>query len=110
MGVAQLDELVNSAGLATFGEPVVFFVGGRARPANAVFEIQTVETSIGMAPVIVQEPVLLMREADLLAIGAKGGDEVDVRGRRHQLLEGTGDPIVDAGGMARIPIRPGPTS
>lgn len=108
MEIAEIDEQVNAACLDTFGEPVVFFVGGKSRPARAIYEMPIIEIEAGSVPIETPSPLLLMPLQDLQAIGAKVGDLVEVRGRRYQLLEGADDPIVDAGGMAAIPIRPPP--
>lgn len=104
MGVAQLDELVNAAGLATFGEPVVFHVDGQDKPAQAVYEVPMVESEAGGVPVTIPAPQLLLRKADLTTLGAKLGHHVTVRGRRYRLLEGHDDPIEDVGGMAHVPL------
>ena len=104
MGVAELDELVNTAGLAAFGEAVVFHVSGNPIAAQAVFQVPFVETEAGGVPITAPQPQVVLRKADLVTLAAKAGDYVVVRGKRYRLLDGYTEPIEDAGGMAHVPL------
>ncbi len=108
MGVAQLDELVNAAGLATFGEPVVFHVSAVQKPAQAIFQVPLVETEAGGVPITAPQPEVVLRKADLVTLAAKVGDFVTVRGKRYRLLAGYTDPVEDVGGMAHVPVASDP--
>lgn len=108
MGVAQLDELVNTAGIATFGEPVVFHVDAESKCVQAVFQVPLVESEAAGVPITVPQPELLIRKCELVALVAKTGDYVTVRGKRYRLLAGYTDPVEDVGGMAHVPLTADP--
>lgn len=104
MSVADLDALVNDA-MDVFREEVVFAVRGASVSSRAEVILESEADSVGTSPIDAVATGLEIPLAELRRVGARAGGFVTVRGVKYTLLEDADDPVVDAGGMARISIR-----